>query len=902
MCEPATLRRIDADRRTVQRAGPVRRLAAVSPRTDLPTGTVTFLFTDIEGSTRLVQRLGDDAAWAFDQHADLIRGAVREHRGIEVGTEGDSFFCVFASAPDALDGAVAAQRALYEASWPDEEPVRVRMGLHTGIGALGGDDYFGLDVHRAARVGASGHGGQIVISASTNSVVERALPPDVEIRDLGLFRLKDLAEPEHLHDVVVEGLPSSFPPLATVVTPERDLPEPLSSFIGRSSQVDHVVGLFADSRLVTCTGPGGVGKTRLAVQIASKLTDRFDAAHFVPLAPIGEPELVAPTILRTLGVPPTGEDAKARLPVFLADKRWLLLLDNFEQVVEAAPVVASILRSAPRVAILVTSRTALRVAGETEFAVPPLALADPMADVRLDVPEDAEAVRLFVDRARAVRPNLVVDADALGAIADITSALDGLPLAIELAAARIRVMTPSDLRYRMSGALDLLATSSLDVDERQRTLRNTIAWSYDLLDDRQRRLLEDLSVFSGGATLDAIEATSGLGRNAWEWLDDLDALVGHSLVARVETSQTSRFQLLETIREFAAERLDARDDAPGVFTRHVEWSLQLAEHAAAGLTTIDQGTWLDALDREQDNLRSALALSIQRGRSDWAAALVSALWRYWHMRGPIPEGIERAGAVLSMDGLGVDDRIRTLEAAGGLEWWAGNVAGASAHYLDALELTRASGSEAQLANALYNTGLAIGFSSPGDGTDYLSEGLALAELTGDVHAAARCRWALCSTYQFEHEFELAHTEFSKALSGFEQVGDAFMTNWTLRDLGSVEMVLGRLADAEAHLSEAIGFFSRAGDLSGTLLLLRDHARMAALGGDMDRALRLIGAADKHEQESGLNLGQFELEALGIENPLVISDPDAADRLRAEGRSWTIDDAVAYARGDDSPPR
>lgn len=766
----AILRGVDNDRRLVQRPGPVRRLTPVSPRTDLPTGTVTFVFTDIEGSTRLLQRLGDDAARVFDQQADLVRG--------------------------------------------------------------------GLDVHRAARVGAAGHGGQIVMSASTKSIVERALPPDVEIRDLGLFRLKDLAEPEQLHDVVIEGLPSSFPPPATVSTSERDLPEPLTSFIGRSGQVDDVVGLFNDARLVTCTGPGGVGKTRLALQIASQLSDRFDGVCFVPLAPVSEPDLVAPTILRALGVPPTGEDAHARLPAFLADKRWLLVLDNFEQVAKAAPLVASILRSAPRVAILVTSRTALRVAGESEFAVPPLALADPMADVRLDVPEDAEAVRLFIERARAVRPNLVVDADALGAIAAITRALDGLPLAIELAAARVRVMTPSDLRYRMSGALDLLATSSLDVDERQRTLRNTIAWSYDLLDNRQRRLLEDLSVFSGGASLDAIEATSGLDRDDWEWLDDLDALVGHSLVFRVETSESSRFQLLETIREFAAERLGARDDAPDVFTRHIEWCLGFAEHAAVGLTTIDQGTRLAALGRERDNLSSALAVSIRRGDSDWASGLVSALWRYWHMRGPIPEGIERAAAVLSMDGLSVDDRIRTLEAAGGLEWWAGNIAGASAHYVDALELTRASGSEEQLANALYNAGLAVGFASPGDGTPYLTEGLALAELTGNVHAAAQCRWALSSTYQ--------------------------------------------------------------GDVSGTLALLRDHARMAALGGEMDRALRLIGAADKHEHESGLDLGQFELDALGVESPLVISDQDAADRLRDEGRSWTIDDAVAYARGVRSP--
>lgn len=875
---------------------PFRRLERMGHRTDLPTGTVTFLFTDVEGSTRLVQLLGDDAPAVFDHHALLIRAAIGDHGGVEVGTEGDSFFCVFASAADALDGAVAAQRSLHSARWPDGAVVRVRMGIHTGLGILGGDNYFGLDVHRAARVAAAAHGGQIVLSASTNAIVERALPPDVSARDLGLFHLRDLAEPEHLHDVVIDGLPADFPPLATVAASHRDLPEPLSRFIGRSDQVERLVALFADRRLVTCTGPGGVGKSRLALQVASRLRNQFDAVYFVPLAPIEEPALVPATVLRELGVPPTAEDAQARLAAFLADKRWLLVLDNFEQVVDAAPVVASILRSAPGVAVLVTSRTALRITGEVEYPVPPLALADPNEDAELEALQEVESVRLFVDRARSVRPDLAVDAAALEAIADITRALDGLPLAIELAAARVRVMTPSDLRNRMTGALDLLTSSSLDVDERQRTLRNTIAWSYELLDVRQKRLLEDLAAFRGGATLDAIEATSGLERAASEWLDDLDALVGHSLVVRVETSAESRLLMLETIREFASERLTERPDAPEILERHAAWFHSLAERASEGLTTFDQGIWLAALDRERDNFRAALAYSIHRGNTDRASRLVNSLWRYWHMRGPIPEGIARTREVLAMRHLSVDDRIRTLEAAGGLEWWAGNMDGAAAHYLEALALTRNFGNDAQQANALYNAGMAVGFSNPGNGTELLAEGLAIAGRTGNVRAASQCRWAMASAHQFDHDFERAHRELSTALAGFRSVGDAFMTNWTLRDLGSVEMVLGRLGDAEEHLSAAIDFFSATGDLSGTLLLLRDHARMAALDGDMDRALRLIGAANEHERKSGLNLGKFELEALGIDNPLVIVDQDEAERRRAEGRSWSIDEAVAYARG------
>ena len=867
-------------------------------RTDLPTGTVTFMFTDIERSTALVAKLGDAASTLFAAHSDMIRAAIRHHRGVEVGTEGDSFFCVFPSATDAVAAAVATQRSLNDHPWPPRSSVRVRVGLHTGSGTLGGDDYFGLDVHRAARVGAAGHGGQIVMSAATKAIVERALPPDVAVRDLGLFQLKDLAEPEHLYDLVVDGLPSEFPPLTTAASVVPGLPEPLSRFIGRTSAVDEITTLLSTSRLVTCTGPGGVGKTRLALQVAARVANRFDACFFVPLAPITEPDLVASTILRALDVPPTGERAEDQLTAFLADKRWLLILDNFEQVVDAAPIVPAILQAGRGVSILATSRTALRIAGEREYPVPPLTVASSDAAAGIEPLLESEAVRLFIDRAQAVRPDLALDEETVEAIADITRRLDGLPLAIELAAARVRVIAPSDLRYRMTDMLNLLTTGSRDVDERQRTLRNTIAWSYELLDDRQQRLLEDLSVFRGGATLDAIAAAFGAEPEDWEWLDDLDSLIGHSLIDRIETSSESRFVLLETIREFAAERLDDRNATTAVAGRHLAWFLELAERAAANLKTLDQGTWLAVLDRERDNLRGAISWATLEGDAERASRLVLALWRYWHMRGPIAEGGARARDVLEMEGLAQDERLRALEAAGGLAWWAGDMHAASSHYLEALDLSRKAGNDESLANALYNAGMAMSFKSPGDGTDYLAEGLAIAERSGNTQAASQCRWGLSSVYQFEHDFDRAREELVTALAGFRSTGDVFMTNWTLRDLGSVEMVLNRLDEADDHLSAALRFFSSTGDLSGTLGLLRDRARLSAMHGDTDRALRLIGAADEHERQTGLNLGQFELEALGIEHPLVVTDEAAAEQFRDEGRGWSIDEAVAYALGSD----
>ena len=852
------------------------------------------MFTDIEGSTALVAELGDDAARLFLAHADMIRAAVHQHRGVEVGTEGDSFFCVFPSASDAVAAAIATQRSLSDHPWPPGQRVRVRVGLHTGSGTLGGDDYFGLDVHRAARVSATGHGGQIVVSEATKTVVEQSLPPDVAVRDLGLFALKDLTEPEHLYDLVIDGLPSDFPPLNTAAAIGPGLPEPLSRFIGRTSEVDEIATLVATSRLVTCTGPGGVGKTRLALQVAARVADRFDATYFVPLAPITEPDLVAPTILRALDVPPTGESAEDRLTAFVADKRWLLILDNFEQVVDAAPVVAAILQAGRAVSVLATSRTALRIAGEKEYPVPPLAVAEPVDGAGIEPLLGSEAVRLFIDRAQAVRPDLALDDETVEAIADITRSLDGLPLAIELAAARVRVVAPSELRYRMSDMLNLLTTGSRDVDERQRTLRNTISWSYELLNVSQQHLLEDLSVFRGGATLDAIAAALGASSEDWEWLDDLDSLAGHSLIDRLETSSESRFVLLETIREFAAERLEDRGSMAAVSERHLAWFLELAERAAENLKTVDQGTWLAVLDRERDNLRGAISWATRAGDAERASRLVLALWRYWHMRGPIAEGAVRAHDVLAMEGLARDDRLRALEAAGGLAWWAGDMQAASSHYLEALRLGREVRSDEALANALYNAGMAMSFKSPGDGTELLTEGLGIAERSGNTQAASQCRWGLSSVYQFEHDFERARQELVVALAGFRSTGDVFMTNWTLRDLGSVEMVLNRLEEADAHLSSALHFFSSTGDLSGTLGLLRDRARLFAMRGDADRALRLIGAAEEHERKTGLNLGQFELEALGIDHPLVVDDEDAAERSKGVGRAWTIDEAVAYA--------
>ncbi|MGI9641283.1 MAG: ATP-binding protein, partial [Acidimicrobiia bacterium] len=733
----------------------------------LPTGSVTFLFTDIEGSTRLVEKLGGGYGAVLDAHNEILRSAIRDHGGTVVSTEGDSFFAVFADGSDAVGAAVAAQTGLAAHAWPDGVDVVVRMGIHSGEGTLGGDNYTGIDVHRAARIAAAGHGGQVVLSGETGEAVIDALPDGVQVRPLGIHRLRDLASPIELSDLRISGLPDEFPALRTVTTIGERVPMPLSSFVGREHDVAAIAQQLDTSRLVTLTGPGGIGKSRLALEVADRISSRFDAVFFVPLAPISDAGLVASTILRALDDPPSTEESEVRLATLLGNKRWLLILDNFEHVTDAAALVAKLLADSRGVAFLVTSRVPLGIAGESEYVVGPLA-----TDTRPDSSHDTEAVTLFVDRALAVRPDLVLDDEAMGAIAEITDALDGIPLAIELAAARVRVIPPAALKQRMGSLLDLSSSTSAALEPRLQTLRDAIGWSYDLLTPSQQQLLEDVSVFRGGATLDAIEAVAGAGRSYWDWLADLDALVSHSLVFRIENPNTSRFGVYEVIREFASERLSQGERSQIVLARHFSWFSDLAERAAGALVTADQGLWLDTLDDDRGNLLAALRWSMASGDAAGAGAMAFFLWRFWHMRGPIREGAELVDEVLAMEALDAGDRIAVLDAAGGLAWWSGDMPGARTAYGEAVQLARTHGSDDELANALYNHGLALAFGEiPDDGLVLLNESLAIGERTGNGLIIASSLWGMASVHQVDHDFNESMGQLTTALALFREAGD-----------------------------------------------------------------------------------------------------------------------------------
>ena len=493
----------------------------------LSRGTFTFLFTDIEGSTRLEQAVGRDRyAELRERQREILRAAARDRGGVEQGTEGDSLFVAFPEATDAVEAAVAAQRALAAEPWPDDAPVRVRMGLHTGGAEQSGESLVGLGINRAARLAALAHGGQILASSLIrDQLVDR--PVDgVTLRDLGEHRLKDLSASVRIVQVVAAGLPADFPALRSLDARPNNLPTQLTTFIGRDAEIETAAGLLATTRLLTMTGPGGTGKTRLSLQLAARASDDFpDGIFFVPLEPIRDPMLVAPRIATALGVAEsTARPIDESLADWLRDKRLLLVLDNFEQVVAAAPIVADLLRAAPEIKAVVTSRAVLHVSGEQEYEVPGLpAPPDPSQESGMermtrgggDRPIDLvalgqyAAVRLFIERAVAVRPGFSVTNENAPAVAAISARLHGMPLAIELAAARIKLLSPDAILVRLDHQLDVLAAGARDLPERQQTLRGAIAWSYDLLDDGGKRLLDRLSVFAAGCDLASADAICG---------------------------------------------------------------------------------------------------------------------------------------------------------------------------------------------------------------------------------------------------------------------------------------------------------------------------------------------------------------------------------------------------------
>ncbi|HEX2025832.1 MAG TPA: adenylate/guanylate cyclase domain-containing protein, partial [Actinomycetota bacterium] len=577
--------------------------------TELPTGTVTFLFTDIEGSTRLLQRLGVDGYEALqDEHAGILRRVIEHGGGTVVRIEGDAFFAVFPTASAAVRAAVEAQRALAAHPWPDDGVIRVRMGLHAGEGRAGGADYVGIDPNRAARIAAAGHGGQVLLSDAVRALAGDDLPDGVSIRELGPQRLKDIRAPERLFDLVVEGLPSDFPAPKTLEARPGNLPRQLTTFIGREAEMAQTAELLREHRLVTLTGTGGTGKTRLALAVGTEVRPSFpDGVFVVELASLVDAGQVLPTLCDVLAVAEErGTDLVDTLVDRLAGKRLLLILDNFEHLLDGAGLVEELLRRTADVRVVATSRAPLGLYGEHLLEVPPLGVPEDVQEVA--VLSGSEAVRLFVERAGEVRSGFALTERNAAAVAGICRRLDGLPLAIELAARRISILSPEAILAHLGRRLDLLTTGARGAPPRQRTLRNAIDWSYELLDKPERRLFARLGVFVGGAELEAIEAVCDPeGEREGGALDAVASLVDHGLIrGDARGLPEPRFTMLETIREYAGDRLDEAGERRAAEAAHLAVLVELAEAAEPHLRGGGQLPWLARLRAEAEEIDVAL--------------------------------------------------------------------------------------------------------------------------------------------------------------------------------------------------------------------------------------------------------------------------------------------------------
>ena len=920
--------------------------------TNLPSGTVTFLMSDVEQATRMWDSAPQVAGQAIDRHNALVVENVAGHRGqvVESGREGDGFLAVFRNGSDAVACALDLQRSMLVERWPSPSPVRVRIGLHTGEAELREGHYMGAALYRCGRLMAIAHGGQVLLSQAVEELVADRLPDGCDLRDLGPHRLRDISQPVRVFQLRHADLPSDFAPLAG--RREGTLPLQPTPLVGREQEARDVVRLLLEpnTRLVSLIGPGGVGKTRLGLRIAEYLLDSFvDGVVWVSLASVFDPRVVPSAVAQVTGAQiEPDRPAEETLVDALRGKELLLVLDNFEQVIEATPLISTLLGSCPKLKILLTTRRALRLTAEREYPVSPLAI--PNATAEPNELERFDSVRLFADRARAVKPAFSLDDRNSQAVVEICQRLDGLPLAIELAAARIRVLQPSAILARLEHSLSLLGGTAADAPKRQQTLRATIDWSYQLLDEREQKFLRRLGVFRGGWTLEAAESI--VGDLGLDLVDAHDSLAAKSLVRALEGTSEPRFVLLETIRDFCVEQLDLTGEADEIRNRHAQFFTSLMFRAYGEIHGPKQAAWIEQLESELDNVRAARAWMYELAKKGDVIALTGGLlitelgWWHSHIRGYHAElltAIEGFFALTEIESVPELARGPALTIAGFACLFIGKLEAAMQYSEASLDLVRddlltlsiALGTIAQCRLFLGDVKAAregwakirtivaplekdrfddittdwilswgVMFSATteiaaGNRTAVrpaIEEALSHFESMGDIHGRAWATYAIATLALLEGDTEHASRGYYEGLALFRELGDRPNEAMVLEGFGDIAVTVGAFAEAQAWLNRAVDVYREMGSRRGQGMALEGYAALAHAEGNHQRALLLAGAANAARGASGMAIELFPRQRPLFDEVLVMAKADPAyNLLLSQGRGMPLDEAIALAR-------
>lgn len=879
-----------------------------------PTGTITFLFTDIEGSSRLWERYPVDMGPALSGHDAVLRNAIEGQGGYIFKTAGDAFYGAFETASGALQAAVGAQRALFGNEWGETGPLRVRMAIHTGAAEFRENDYFGPTMNRTARLLAAGHGGQVLLSFASEELVRDQLKQGVTLRDLGERRLKDLNRPERIFQLIMEGLPTEFPPLRSMEVVPNNLPVQLTSFVGREREMTEVKRLLGTTHLLTLTGTGGTGKTRLSLQVAADILETFsDGVWLVELATLAEPDALVEAVVGVLGVrEEPGRALQETLVNYLRAKSLMLIFDNCEHLIAAVSRLSdTLLRACPNLRILASSREAMGIAGETTWPVPSLSLPDMWRDQLtgaelVEALSQYEAVRLFIDRAMAVQPSFQITNENAPAVAQICWRLDGIPLAIELAAARVKVLTLDQIATRLDDSFRLLTGGSRTALPRQQTLRALIDWSYDLLSESEKKLLRRLSVFVRGRTLEAVEGVcSGDGVEDFDVLDLLTLLVDKSLVTREEEAGGEpRYYILESVWQYGRMKLAEAGELAALRDRHLAYFLEYAELAQEKLYKSDQAVWLEKLEFERPNLRTALEWSLESPDGAMAGLrLAGALSRFWEVHTHFKQARELYSEVLARPEAAAhtDERASALMGGGRIAWCMDDNLPARDYFHSALDIYRELGNKRQMGFAL----AFLGFVERSEGEfgrsrAHFDEIFGLAQELKDPQLLAIVQSGRGSLAMDGGDLNLARQLKEESLVLYRGIGDIYIISLLSLSLSRVLALLGEYEQARSILEECVATSRQLGNKWVAPYYLEGFGEVALGEGNAARAAKLFGAADMLRDKIGLpprppgDRVFYDKTLEGIRG--AIPTGEAFKAAWDEGRAMKAEQSLAYALG------